>query len=939
MLLFLLKASLVIATLLAFYKAILERESFFRINRIYLLAGLGLAVLLPFLSLPKVINHQGYLTNWAEKKSVRTVSLSTSTDDWEVKTTVVTRYPQQKESQGEETTDWKEVSDWEEVAQEEETNMTISPPPAPTPPPPPFSEETKEIEKSPSWSWQFILLGIYTFGVLILLGNLIAQIISIFIKARRAEDAIKADGSILINLEEESEPCSFFQYIFIHPDSYDFETYEQIVAHEKIHVHQRHSWDLLFAELVVAFLWFNPFVWLFRREIEKNIEYQTDYLLTESAEQTVKKDYQLSLVKIAAKTQPLAVTTNYNQSLIKQRILKMNSKRSNPYSYWKYAFVLPLLVGIALAMNQPLSDVQLEALTDNMEEIPAIETDEPFDELMQAIRDNDFEKVKSLLDKKVNFDKADEEGFTPLLLAAQLEHNEIAQLLTNEHLKEAGFHFDFEEEKIVDAVESNFDTDKSDFELLMKAIKEGEFDFVQYFLEKDIDLNQEDRHGFTPLMLAASENEYRIALLLIQNGADINYSNRDGWTAIIEAADEGSYETAILLLENGATLETEGNWGRSALYMAASEGHIKMLELLLEKGADLEKSYVLHAAAEEGKSHIVRYLLEKGVDVNWTDQERRTALMYAAEEGHLDIVKRLVEAGADINHIDNRNHSALLFATGEGNTRIIAYLLENGASTTISNQNILQVAMREGDEEAFNMLLDHQQTNSEGDSKVKRSDYDIHFFIEAIDDGDARTVRSHIEKGIDVNQTAKNGWTPLIAAADESNLRIIKLLIEAGADINQTADNGWSPLMEAIDERDLATVKYLIEKNADLDAQTTKNHNENYYINNEQFLYSVSKGWNALFEAIDENAAQIAEYLLQNGADINATMTRTYQSKKESNWTPLMEAAVRGQLDMVVMFFIHYNPDKDAKTSSGLTAMDIAEQAGHDRVVEFLKTQ
>jgi ankyrin repeat protein len=79
--------------------------------------------------------------------------------------------------------------------------------------------------------------------------------------------------------------------------------------------------------------------------------------------------------------------------------------------------------------------------------------------------------------------------------------------------------------------------------------------------------------------------------------------------------------------------------------------------------------------------------------------------------------------------------------------------------------------------------------------------------------------------------------------------------------------------------------------------------------------------------------------LLDNGADVNAPMQRTYQSKQEKNWTPLMEAAVRGQLDMVQLLFIHYGATKNAKTSSGLTATTIARQAGHAQIADFLDTQ
>ena len=165
---------------------------------------------------------------------------------------------------------------------------------------------------------------------------------------------IEDEGSVIVNMNGAIAPCSFFKYIFINPSSYDYKTYDQIIAHEKIHVNKFHTLDLLLSELAVIALWFNPFIWVLRKEVEKNVEYQTDDILI-NQEEEIKEGYQLNLVKIASHTKPLAITTNYNQSLIKQRILKMNTSRSNHYNYWKYTFVAPLLFVMMLVLNQALN--------------------------------------------------------------------------------------------------------------------------------------------------------------------------------------------------------------------------------------------------------------------------------------------------------------------------------------------------------------------------------------------------------------------------------------------------------------------------------------------------------------------------------------------------------------------------------------------------------
>ncbi|MEM6699339.1 MAG: M56 family metallopeptidase, partial [Bacteroidota bacterium] len=338
----LIKASLVIVILLAFYKLFLEKVSFFAVNRIYLLACLIFALALPFITLPKLVEHQGYLTQWIENTDNEDISVGNETAPSSelFKVEFDANDPENTASDG-----LIEVS----VDHSEDLNVETVKPIVP------LDNTASDSENSTTKGIGFWVFWIYCFGVGVLALNFVAQIIATLFKAIRNEDKIPDEEGIIINLETKSEPCSFFKYIFIHPDSYDFDTYEQIIAHEKVHVKQWHSLDLMLAEIVVIFLWFNPFVWLFRKEVEKNIEYQTDDLLTQKEAPVEKKGYQLNLLKIATHNKPLTITTNYNQSLIKQRILKMNAKKSNPYSYWKYAFVAPLAFVLLLMLNQPNS--------------------------------------------------------------------------------------------------------------------------------------------------------------------------------------------------------------------------------------------------------------------------------------------------------------------------------------------------------------------------------------------------------------------------------------------------------------------------------------------------------------------------------------------------------------------------------------------------------
>jgi hypothetical protein len=161
----------------------------------------------------------------------------------------------------------------------------------------------------------------------------------------------------IIEVSGDKAPCSFGNNIFINPEKYDWDTYNQILLHEKIHIREKHSVDIMIAELVLIFQWFNPFAWIYRREIESNLEFLTDDKLMQK-EKIDKQSYQLSLMKVSAPHFPLSLTTNYNQSILKKRIAMMNTKRSNLHTAWKYFFLLPVFAFLACLLNEPVAKGQ-----------------------------------------------------------------------------------------------------------------------------------------------------------------------------------------------------------------------------------------------------------------------------------------------------------------------------------------------------------------------------------------------------------------------------------------------------------------------------------------------------------------------------------------------------------------------------------------------------
>ncbi|MFK8165498.1 MAG: ankyrin repeat domain-containing protein, partial [Lewinella sp.] len=293
--------------------------------------------------------------------------------------------------------------------------------------------------------------------------------------------------------------------------------------------------------------------------------------------------------------------------------------------------------------------------------------------------------------------------------------------------------------------------DSLEFPFLMEAAEEGNYKLVEYFLTKNINLNQTDRNGWTPLMVATSEDHVKVVRLLIDGGADVNFVNRRGWTALIEAADEGATGSARVLLAAGAKTDLPGN-SISAADMAASEGHPDILRLLAENGADLtgkgRRTSPMHMAAAEGKLSVIRNLLESGLAIDVKNESGRTPLSYAAEEGSIEVVNYLLRNGANVDVKDNYGRDAMSYAAEEGKIDVLRMLKSKGGK------------VMSGDEKGMTPL---------------------HY---AAEEGNTNVLRAILKSGTDPDVRTRNGHTPLHYAVAEDELEVIRLLLDAGADVN-----------------------------------------------------------------------------------------------------------------------------------------------------------
>ncbi|MET3977916.1 hypothetical protein ABIB62_000483 [Mucilaginibacter sp. UYP25] len=313
---YVLHVALLISVCLLFYKLLLQNETFHHLNRWVLLACLVLTFILPLMRVPQ---------QWAFRNAPETVV--------SIPVTVKTNLETVKPVQAVEQVKTPQAAIVTKPTVERSFMETAA-------------FYTPQLSK---WALWLYWCGVAAFGL-----NFLLQIIVLMRQAYKSRDI--QDGQYrIVELDTDKAPCSFGNYIFINPAKYDWETYSQILLHEKIHVKQGHSMDLLLSELMLVFQWFNPFAWLYRKELENNLEFLTDSDVLNNNE-VEREMYQMSLLKVSVPNLSLRITTNYNQSLLKKRIVMMNAKRSNIHTTWKYFFLLPLMAFLMCAFNEPMAN-------------------------------------------------------------------------------------------------------------------------------------------------------------------------------------------------------------------------------------------------------------------------------------------------------------------------------------------------------------------------------------------------------------------------------------------------------------------------------------------------------------------------------------------------------------------------------------------------------
>ena len=209
----------------------------------------------------------------------------------------------------------------------------------------------KIVQASTNFPYSNLLWGIYLLVSFVLFIRLIMQISSIYQLKR---NAIYKDG--IYYTQSQQQVFSFFQFIFI-PKS-QTENLNYIIKHEKIHIAQKHSIDIIYFEILKIIFWFNPAFYFLKKELSNLHEFFVDDVILK--DNTELEDYCNALIQ-KNNLKYIAIGNNFKQSQIKKRVIMMTKNKTKKWTMLRATGMAAVLLISTFVFANTKSNINLSS--------------------------------------------------------------------------------------------------------------------------------------------------------------------------------------------------------------------------------------------------------------------------------------------------------------------------------------------------------------------------------------------------------------------------------------------------------------------------------------------------------------------------------------------------------------------------------------------------
>ena len=233
--------------------------------------------------------------------------------------------------------------------------------------------------------WMLIAIITYSIGTISLIILRLVSIRQVRSVIRRGRVAKQSAGYKIVISKDNVRPFSWMHYIVLPEEYADLTGAQAVIRHEYSHISHHHSVELLFTDILSAFQWFNPAVWLLRHDLCCVQEFQADAAVLESGHDKV--EYEMSLLSIATAGVYIPLVNGLGESSLRSRIRMMNRKHSGRFNMLKLIY-LPIVLGVALVlMSNTVYDVSVNTSTNTENNNPAFEEPAPEDAPVITVSD------------------------------------------------------------------------------------------------------------------------------------------------------------------------------------------------------------------------------------------------------------------------------------------------------------------------------------------------------------------------------------------------------------------------------------------------------------------------------------------------------------------------------------------------------------------------
>lgn len=489
------------------------------------------------------------------------------------------------------------------------------------------------------------------------------------------------------------------------------------------------------------------------------------------------------------------------------------------------------------------------------------------------IIENRIESVKWLIHNGINYNAADAEGETAIMLACKYGYSDaIAQLLKkhdinvdfkNHHNFTAidfailNNHFDAYK-KMKARIHSINDRNEKNLTLLHLAIKAQNYKVIDdLFNDKKFNINNEI------LFYQYSYIDKSMLNIILSKFENIKYEDQLGRNILFYVVQNGigSEDIFHTLISKGLDINCIDKEGNNLL--------LHLIQLIINKNKEFEKSEdddsEKHTIEIKNLINFIPVILEKGINTEVCNNQNETILSLPTKAKNIDILNTLFEYEVDIDILNNNKETALsqIITKGSSYSDINYLLLDYGASPNIKDKN---------DKTTIEKVIDAILI-VKNNKKVKNSEKrDLDFSSDYVAILDTILFNTDVK----LNILTSKGEPYIFDALRHGNLSLVKLLVKHGADVNQLDIDGNNIIYKYMEEN--KTFK--------------KDREQRGYHNNLQTVIMMGANVNAkdsyggitLHKAILDCDIATIKLLLHSGADMYAIDNRGRNIVHNSIW-------------------------------------------------------